>query len=53
MGKGAGNIESWVYPVRKGQFIFQLSGVPKNVAKNALISAGYKIPFKSKFMSFI
>jgi len=47
MGKGKGPVEYWVAPVERGRIIFELAGLPQNVAKEALISASYKLPIKT------
>jgi large subunit ribosomal protein L16 len=51
MGKGKGNPEFWVASVRPGKILFELEGVPANVAKEALRLASYKLPIKTKFVS--
>lgn len=50
MGKGVGSIDSWVFPVKKGRILFELTGVSIDLAKSALRSASYKLPVKSKFV---
>ncbi|MBI2594759.1 MAG: 50S ribosomal protein L16 [Candidatus Colwellbacteria bacterium] len=51
MGGGKGAVEYYVFPVRPGRIIFELDGVSEEKAKNALRSAGYKMPFKTKIIS--
>ncbi|MGI9037594.1 MAG: 50S ribosomal protein L16 [Gemmatimonadota bacterium] len=50
MGKGKGNLESWVAPVRPGRVMFELEGVPVDVAKRAMELAAAKLPVKTKFL---
>src|SRR5574339_629037 len=46
MGKGKGNPEYWVAVVKPGRVLFELEGVPPDVAKEALLLAGRKLPIK-------
>lgn len=50
MGKGKGNPEFWAAAIKPGNIIFELSGVPIEVAKEALRLASYKLPIKTKFI---
>jgi large subunit ribosomal protein L16 len=50
MGKGKGSPEGWVAVVRPGRVMFELSGVPEPLAKEALRLAAQKLPIKSKFV---
>jgi large subunit ribosomal protein L16 len=51
MGKGKGPVEGWVAVVKPGTIIYEISGVPAEVAKEALRLAGSKLPFKCKIVS--
>ena len=51
MGGGKGAVEHYVFPVRPGRIIFELDGVSEEKAKEALKSAGHKMPFKTKIIS--
>jgi len=51
MGKGKGNPEFWVAIVRPGKILYELSGVPEELAKEALKLASYKLPFATKVVS--
>lgn len=51
MGKGKGAPEFWVAPVKTGRILFELEGVPYNVAKEAMRRAGHKLPIKVNFIS--
>jgi large subunit ribosomal protein L16 len=50
MGKGKGNPEYWVAVVKPGRVLFELEGVPADVAKRALELAASKLPCKTKFV---
>ena len=50
MGKGVGNISSWVFPIKKGRILFELNNISLELAKSAFRSASYKLPLKSKFV---
>jgi large subunit ribosomal protein L16 len=50
MGKGKGNPEYWVAVVKLGRVLFELEGVPPDVARRALELAASKLPCKTKFV---
>ncbi|MFW6084773.1 MAG: 50S ribosomal protein L16 [Gemmatimonadota bacterium] len=50
MGKGKGNPEGWVAPVKPGRVMFELEGVPEDVARRAMQLASAKLPVRTKFM---
>ena len=50
MGKGKGSPEYWVAVVRSGRIMFELEGVPFDVAKEAMRLASHKMPIKTKFV---
>ena len=50
MGKGKGAVEFWVAPVKPGRIMFEVGGVPLDVAKEALRLAAQKLPVKTKFV---
>lgn len=50
MGKGKGNPEGWVAPVKPGRILFEAEGVPVNVAKEAMKLAADKLPVHTKFV---
>jgi len=50
MGKGKGNVEYWAAVVRPGKVLFEVDGVPLDVAKEALRLAAQKLPVKTKFI---
>jgi large subunit ribosomal protein L16 len=51
MGKGKGNPEFWVAVVKPGRMMFELEGVSKEVAKEAMRLASHKLPLKTKFIA--
>lgn len=51
MGKGKGAPEYWVAVVRPGQIMFEVGGVTKVVAAEAMRLASHKLPIKSKFVT--
>ena len=50
MGKGKGNPEMWVAPVKPGRIIYELEGGPVEVAQEAMRLACHKMPVKTKFL---
>jgi large subunit ribosomal protein L16 len=50
MGSGKGGVELWVCKVLAGRMMYELSGLPKDVAKEALTTAQSKLPIKTRFM---
>ena len=51
MGSGKGSPEYWVAVVRPGRVMFEIAGVPEDVAREALRLAAHKLPIKTKFVS--
>jgi len=51
MGKGKGSPEYWVAVVKPGKILYELSGVPEELAVEALRLAGYKLPFPTKVVT--
>ena len=50
MGKGKGAPEYWVAPVKPGVIMFEIEGVPMDVAKEAMRMAAQKLPEVTKFI---
>ena len=50
MGKGKGNLEFWAAVVKPGLIMFELDGVPMEVAREALLLASQKLPIRTKFV---
>ena len=51
MGKGKGIPEFWVAVVKPGRIMFELEGVQRETAKEAMRLAAYKLPLKTKFVA--
>lgn len=51
MGSGKGNPEFWVAVVKPGRIMFELTGVPESVAREAMRLADSKLPIKTKFIT--
>ncbi len=50
MGSGKGSPEWWIANVKPGRVMFELSGVPEDVAREALRLAIHKLPMKCRFV---
>ncbi len=50
MGKGKGGLDHYVCPIKPGKIMFELDGVPLEVAKEALRLAAQKLPVLTKFV---
>ena len=50
MGSGKGSPEGWVCVVKPGRVMFELAGVPEDLAREAIRLAGHKLPIKTKFV---
>ena len=53
MGSGKGAPELWVTRVKPGRIMFEIGGVPINIAKEALSLAAAKLPIKTRFVARI
>src|SRR5262249_48202933 len=53
MGSGKGAPELWVVRVKPGRILFEIDGVPINVAKESLALAAAKLPIKTRFVARI
>ncbi len=51
MGKGKGSPEEWVAVVKPGRVLYEISGVPENVAKRAFTLAAHKLGIPTKFIT--
>ena len=51
MGSGKGNPEGGVAVVKPGRIMFELAGVPEDLARSAMLRAQHKLPIKTKFIS--
>lgn len=50
MGKGKGAPEIWVAVVKRGRIMFEIEGVPEDLAQEAVRLAGHKMPIQTKFV---
>jgi large subunit ribosomal protein L16 len=50
MGSGKGSPEFWVAVVKPGRVMFELAGVPEDLAREAMRLAGHKLPVHTKFV---
>ncbi len=53
MGKGKGNPEFWVDVIKPGRIIYEIGGVPEDLAREALRLAAAKLPFKTRIVTRI
>jgi len=53
MGSGKGSPELWVVRVKPGRIMFEIGGVPIQIAKEALSLAAAKLPIKTRFVARI
>lgn len=51
MGKGKGAPEGWVGVVKPGKILYELDGVPEDLAREAMRLAAHKLPIKTKFVT--
>ena len=51
MGSGKGAPEYWVAVIKPGRVLFEMAGVPKDVAREAMRLAQHKLPIKTKFIT--
>ena len=47
MGKGKGNPEFWVFPVKRGRILFELAGIDSSVVKESFRIVSHKLPVRS------
>jgi large subunit ribosomal protein L16 len=50
-GKGKGSVEYWAARVKPGRIMFELDGVPLDLARRAFELASAKLPIKTKFVT--
>jgi large subunit ribosomal protein L16 len=51
MGKGKGDPSHWVAVVKRGKILFELDGIPLDIAKECMRIAAHKIPLRTKFIT--
>ena len=49
-GKGKGNVEYWVAQIKPGRVLYEMEGVPEDVARDAFRLAASKLPFATTFV---
>ena len=49
MGKGKGSVEGWVAVIKPGRMLYEIEGVPENLAREAFQLAAHKLPVKTTF----
>ncbi len=50
MGGGKGSVDHYAFPIKPGRIIFELEGISREMAREALEKAGDKLPVKTKFI---
>jgi len=50
MGKGKGSPEGWVAVIKPGRILYEMEGVPRELAREALRLAAHKLPIKTRFI---
>ena len=51
MGKGKGDPSHWVAVIKKGKILFEMDGIPMEIARECMRVAAHKIPFRTKFIT--
>lgn len=51
MGKGKGAPEYWVCVVKRGRILFEMEGMPQDLARDSLCLAAHKLPLRTKFIA--
>ncbi len=51
MGSGKGSTEYWVAVIKPGRVMFEMAGIPEDIAKEAFRLAAHKLPVKTKFVT--
>jgi large subunit ribosomal protein L16 len=50
MGKGKGSPEGWVAVIKPGRILYEMEGVPEDLAREAMRLAAHKLPIRTKFV---
>jgi large subunit ribosomal protein L16 len=50
MGKGKGAVDHWVAVVKRGRVMYEMDGIPEDIAREALRLAAHKLPLKTRFL---
>lgn len=51
MGKGKGSVEEWVAVIKPGKMLYEIEGIPEELARKAFRLAGVKLPLPTRFLS--
>ena len=51
MGKGKGAVDHWVATIKPGRVLYEMQGVPEELAREALRLAAHKLPFKTRIIA--
>jgi large subunit ribosomal protein L16 len=51
MGKGKGDPEFWVDVIKPGRILYEVEGIPEELAKEAMRLASHKLPIRTRFVS--
>ena len=51
MGAGKGMVDHWVAVVRRGRIMLEIDGVPESLARDAIRTAAYKLPIRTRFVT--
>ena len=51
MGKGKGMPDHWVAVIKKGKILFEMDGVPLEIARECMRIAAHKVPMRTKFIT--
>ncbi|NPV88880.1 50S ribosomal protein L16 [Coprothermobacteraceae bacterium] len=51
MGGGKGDPEKWIFPVRPGRILFEMTGIDGETARHIARLVGYRLPFETKLVS--
>ncbi|MBX3270837.1 MAG: 50S ribosomal protein L16 [Sandaracinaceae bacterium] len=51
MGKGKGAVEGWVAVVQPGKVLYEIEGIPEELAREAFRVAGHKLPITTRFLT--
>jgi len=51
MGKGKGDLDHWVCPIKRGRVLFEIGGIPEDFAKTIFRLIAFKMPIRTKFIT--
>jgi large subunit ribosomal protein L16 len=51
MGKGKGEVDTWISVIKRGTVLFELGGIPEDYARQTFRLISYKLPFKTMFIT--